>query len=73
MNCINPVIDIIKCPLSPLEEIARGAALQIKDVVTRGTHSRKDLDTALNAAGIAYDWFLVNPYGCELNLDLNKH
>ena len=29
LNCINPVRDIIKCSLPPLEEIARGATLQI--------------------------------------------
>ena len=73
MNCINPVRDIIKRPLPPLEEIAKGAALQIRDVVTKGTHSRKDLDTTLNAAGTAYDWFPNKLDDYTFNLDMNKH
>ena len=73
LNCINPVRDIIKCPLPPLEEIARDAALQIKDVVTKGTQHRKDLDNALNAAGTTYDWFPDSPDDSTFNLDLNKH
>jgi len=73
LNFINPVRDIIKCPLPPLEEIARGATLQIRDVIARGTQSRKDLDTALNATGTVYDWFSDNPDDFELNLDMNKY
>jgi hypothetical protein len=36
VNCINPVRDITKCPLPSLEEIARDASIQLRDVVVRG-------------------------------------
>jgi hypothetical protein len=45
----------------------------MRDVVARGTQSRKDLDTALKAAGTTYDSFPVNPDDYELKLYMDKH
>jgi hypothetical protein len=37
LNCINPIRDIIKSPLPPLEEIAGGASIQFMEVGKHGT------------------------------------
>jgi hypothetical protein len=50
INCVNPIRDITKCPLPPLEEIAQGIHIQLHDVIQKGTLSRKDLDAAINTA-----------------------
>ncbi len=73
VNCINPVRDITKCPLPPLEEIARVASIQLRDVVVKGIQSRKDLDLALKVARIDNDWFPDNSSDCEQSLELNNH
>jgi hypothetical protein len=73
LNCINPVRDITKCPLPPLEEIAQGIHIQLQDIIKKGTLSWKDLDTAINLAEAEAEWFLENPYDCAQLLNLNKH
>ena len=73
LNRIIPVRDITKYPLPPLEEIARGASIQLQYVVVKGTQSRKDLDNALKAAKTNNDWFPDNAYDYEQSLELNKH
>ena len=73
MNCINPIRDIIKNPLPPLEEIARGVSIQLREVVKHGTHSRRDMDVALRTANTTEDWFPDNLLDCEQDLALNAH
>jgi hypothetical protein len=65
--------DIIKNPLPPLEEIAKGVSIQLKEVVKHGTQSRRDLDVALRTANTTADWFPDNPIDCEQDLALNSH
>jgi hypothetical protein len=50
LNCVNPIRDITKCPLPPLEEIAYGIHIQLHDVIQKGTLSRRDLHAAINTA-----------------------
>jgi hypothetical protein len=63
-NCINPIRDITKCPLPPLEEIALGINIQIQDVIINGTKSRRDLDGALRLAETEDEWFLDGNQEC---------
>jgi hypothetical protein len=73
LNCINPIRDIIKSPLPPLEEIARGVLIQLREAVKLGTQSRRDLEAALKTTGIEADLFPNNQHDCEMNFALNKH
>jgi hypothetical protein len=73
LNCINPIRDIIKSPLSPLEEIAKGVSIKLREVVKHGTQSRRDLDVAVRIANTTGDWFPKNPLDCEHDLALNAH
>jgi hypothetical protein len=65
LNCINPIRDITKIPLAPLEEITKGASIQLKEVAKHGTQSSRDLDVALRTASTIADWFPDNPLDCE--------
>ena len=40
LNCINPIRDITKCLLPPLEEIARGVLIQLR-TVKKKTHKAR--------------------------------
>ncbi len=63
-NCINPIRDITKCPLPPLEEIALGINIQIHDVIIKKTQSRRDLDAALRLAETEDEWFPAGNTEC---------
>jgi len=73
LNCINHVRDITKFRLPLLVEIARGASIQLQDVVVKGTQSRKDLDNALKATRASNEWFIDNSSDCEQSVELNIH
>ncbi len=48
LNCVNPVRDITKCPLPPLDKIAQDIHIKLQDVIQKGTLSRKDLDAVIS-------------------------
>ena len=73
LNYINPIRDIKKNPLPPLEEIVRGVPIQLRDVKKIGTQSNRDMDSALLSSGTETDWFLETREDCEHNLGLKKH
>jgi hypothetical protein len=73
LNCINPIRDITKNPLPPLEEIARGISIQLRDAKKKGAQSMRDLDAALVSSGTGIDWFPKTREDCDHNLGLNKH
>ena len=73
LNCINPIRDITKSPLPPLEEISRGVSIHLGDVVENGSQSKRDLDAALAQSGTESDWFLETKDDSDQNLGLNKH
>ena len=73
LNCINPIRDITKNLLPPLEEIARGISIQLRDVIKPGNQSRRDMDTALTESGTEQDWFPETKETCEHYLGLNNH
>ena len=72
-NCINPITDIIKCPLPPLEEISLGVSIQIQAVIIKGTRSRRDIDAALCLAEAEDEWFPAGKPECAHTLELNLH
>jgi len=73
LNCINPIRDIVKIPLPPLEEIAVGVSIQLMEVVKHGHHSRRDLDVELMTTSTTTDWFPDNPLDSEQDLALDAH
>ena len=66
-------MDIIESPLSPLEEIARGFSIQLREVVKLRTQSRRDLEATLRTAGTKANSFPDNHHDCEMNFALDKH
>jgi hypothetical protein len=73
LNSINPIRDITKNPLPPLEEIVKGVSIRLRDVVVKGTQSKKYLERAFKEDGTEIDWFLDNSSDCEHSLELKKH
>ena len=73
LTCINPIQDIIRTPLPQLEDLAKGAPIQLEAAVMRGTHLTQELQVALRAAHTQRDWFHDNLANCELSLALNAH
>ena len=65
LNCINPIRNITKSTLPPLEEIARGISIQLREVVKQGSQSRRDLDTALAKSGTEPKWFPETKEDCD--------
>jgi len=51
LHCLNPVADIQKSPLPPLEDPAEGGTVQLATGLKLGTELRKDLDIALCESG----------------------
>jgi hypothetical protein len=50
LNCINPICSITKYYLPPLEEIASGVLIQLRDM-EKATQRKRGLDSALVKAG----------------------
>jgi len=73
LNCINPIREIIKYPLPPLEDIARAVSIQLREVVKLETQSRRDLEVAPRTPGIEAIWFPDSQHVCEQNFAFNKH
>ena len=56
-HCQNPIADIRKHPLPPLEELAEGVTLHLAAGWKNGCEPRKDIDRALKEANNTNEWF----------------
>jgi hypothetical protein len=72
LQCINPITDITKRPLPPLEDIAEGIEISLQDLFIRGSASRKQLEIATRAAGTYEDWF-DEEKAEHIDIELNEH
>jgi hypothetical protein len=57
LHCLNPLGDIRKSPLPPLEDLAEGVTVQMATGLKLGTEPRKDLEIALSESGTYQVWF----------------
>jgi len=64
-HCQNPIADIKKHPLPPLEELVEGASLQLMAELHNGREPRKDLDRALKEADNTRHWFPSSREPCQ--------
>ena len=47
LHCLNPMADIRKLPLPPLEYLAEGVTVQLTTKLKHGTEPKKDMDVNL--------------------------
>ncbi len=73
LNCINPIRDITKSSLPPLEEIDRGISIQLRDGIKLGSQSKRDQDNARTNSGTEPKWFPETKETCEQYLGLNNY
>jgi len=57
VNCRNPIADMRKNPLPPIEELVEGAMFQLATGLKSGCETRKEVDRALRAADNKREWF----------------
>ena len=73
MSCINQIRNITKNPLPPLEEIAEGVLILLRDVKKTSTQNRRDFYATPLSSGTGIGWFPDTREDHEPNLGLNKH
>jgi len=73
LHCLNPLADIRKSPLPPLDNLAEGVTVQLATRLKHGTEPRKDLNIALRESGTYQDWFPGDRHTCAHDLRLNTH
>jgi hypothetical protein len=69
----NPIADIRKHPLPPLEELVEGATLQLAAGLKGGCEPCKDINRALREANNTNEWFPNNTGPCNQDLIVNEH
>ena len=71
---LNPVKDTYNTdPLPPLGDLSRGAAIQMRTIVTIGHHAKRELETPLRTSGTPTNMFPNKDACCLQDLSRNTH